>query len=101
MTKKGLRVLAIDMDAQANLSKLMGVVVEDHMHIGSALGGAVAPTITLAHILRPVGQNIQLAPSRIDLANVEVGLQQAAFNPTFGFGRAPHGVAAGHRPNPK
>lgn len=87
-TAKGMRVLAIDMDAQANLSKMFGVVVEDHMHIGSVLGGAVTPTLTMAQAIREVEQNVYLAPSKLDLANVELGLQQAAFNPTFGFGRA-------------
>ncbi len=74
LAANGLRILLVDLDPQANLSKRF--YDASTYTIADALGGAVEPLVSLAEILVPVDHagRLTLAPSELQLANIAVGL---------------------------
>lgn len=72
LAEAGLRALLIDLDAQANLSGRFDYQADTT--VADALGGAVDPKISLNEVIVPVGANLALAPSELQLANTAVGL---------------------------
>lgn len=82
--------LLIDMDPQANLTR-MCAPDQEQPHIGDVLGGAIAPTATVAQATQSVklGPGIgHLVPSHITLENVAVGLAQRNLNRLTALQRA-------------
>lgn len=74
----GFSVLLIDLDPQANLTKLSGVAA--HRHSGHVLGGAIQPSATLRTACQIGNHDLPIVPSSLDLANTAVGLAQRMFN---------------------
>lgn len=68
------RVLMIDADPQSSLSQACGVADTDGQSLAEVLGGAAAGDLTLSQVVRPLGDNLFLAPGDIALASVELGL---------------------------
>ena len=75
---QGLSVLLIDLDPQANLTKLSGVAAQRHS--GHILGGAIQPSATLRTACQIGHHDIPIVPASLDLANTAVGLAQRMFN---------------------
>lgn len=74
----GLSVLMVDLDPQANLTKLSGVAA--HRHSGHVLGGAIQPSATLRTACQIGNHDLAIVPASLDLANTAVGLAQRMFN---------------------
>lgn len=74
---RGHNVLLIDMDPQANLSKLSGVV--GRTNINSVLGGAVNPSASLRSAATYIDGNLSIITSDINLANTAHGLHNRSF----------------------
>lgn len=76
LAEHDLRVLCIDMDAQANLSVGLGINLGTIVHsMANVLG---EPHIRLKDIVVPSGTaNIEVAPATLDLASTEVDLLSA------------------------
>jgi len=76
LAERGLRVLCVDMDAQANLSVGLGINLADITHsMANVLGQADA---SLKEIVVSTGTaNIDVAPATLDLASTEVDLLSA------------------------
>jgi chromosome partitioning protein len=76
LAEHGLRVLAVDMDAQANLTVGLGINLANvHHSMANVLG---EPKIRLKDIVVPSGTaNIDVAPATLDLASTEVDLLSA------------------------
>ena len=70
----GRKVLLVDLDAQASLTLACGVTDADGQSMAEVLGSAHPGTLTLDEILRPVGDNLTLAPGDIALGSTELGL---------------------------
>lgn len=82
--------LLIDMDPQANLTRMCVPTVEQP-HIGDVLGGAVAPTANITQATQSIklGHGIgHLVPSHITVENVAVGLAQRNLNRLTALQRA-------------
>ena len=74
LAASGLRVLLVDLDAQASLTLACGITDADGQSMAEVLGSAHPGTLTLGEILRPVGANLTLAPGDIALGSTELGL---------------------------
>jgi chromosome partitioning protein len=76
LAERGLRVLCVDMDAQANLSVGLGINLADVVQsMANVLG---APNVALKEIVVSTGTaNIDVAPATLDLASTEVDLLSA------------------------
>lgn len=77
----GCRVLAIDADPQASLTRLarpLGNGQPSPTHLGHVLGGAHQPTANLRSAARDTDSGYQMVPAAIDLSNVAAGLTQRA-----------------------
>ena len=82
--------LLIDMDPQANLTRMCAPAAEQP-HIGDVLGGAISPTATIAQATQSIklGHGIgHLVPSHITAENVAVGLAQRNLNRLTALQRA-------------
>ena len=74
--EQGLRVLCIDMDAQANLTVGLGINLGTVTH--SMANVLMEPRIRLQDVVVPSGTpNIDVAPATLDLASTEVDLLSA------------------------
>jgi chromosome partitioning protein len=76
LAEHGLRVLCVDMDAQANLSVGLGINLATVQHsMANVLG---EPHVRLKDVILPTGTtNIDVAPATLDLASTEVDLLNA------------------------
>jgi chromosome partitioning protein len=74
---QGHSVLLIDMDPQANLSRLAGAV--SVQNINQVLGGAYSPTATLRGSAVPVEANLSIVTADLSLANTAHGLHSRQF----------------------
>lgn len=70
----GLRVLMVDMDAQASLTLACNVSDAADANLAHVLGGSARGNMGLADILFEVSDSLYLAPSDITLSRVELAL---------------------------
>ena len=73
LCNRGLRVLMIDMDSQASLTRALGLTAESHS-IADVMGGTNPGTLELNEIIQPVRGGLDLAPSNILMYTTEMGL---------------------------
>ncbi len=71
---EGVRTLLVDCDPQASLTAACGIGDSAGRSLADVIGGALSGTLGLAAIVRPLGDNLALAPSDIALAQSELGL---------------------------
>jgi len=69
------RVLLVDMDPQASLSQSMGIS-SPGQSIADVIGADKRGSLQLSQVIKPIADNLALAPSDIDLASCELGLVQ-------------------------
>lgn len=69
----GLRVLMVDCDPQGSLTQSCGVTAPK-FSMSDVIGGAKPGLVPIGTILRSVAPGLDLAPSDISLASVELGL---------------------------
>src|SRR5687767_847157 len=75
LAETGRRVLAIDLDPQANLTLGLGVDPADlTVSLAQVLG---TEALSLCEVIRPVHEGVDLAPATIDLAMSELELASA------------------------
>jgi chromosome partitioning protein len=71
----GQRVLLVDMDPQSSLTEACGVkVMERDKTMADVLGGSRQSKVKINQVIKPVGNNIGLAPATLDMAVCELGL---------------------------
>ena len=70
-----LRVLVLDIDPQSSLTESV-LDSKERPHIGDVLGDSAIGKLSLREIIRPLSENLAIAPSDISLANHEMGLIQ-------------------------
>lgn len=70
----GFRVLLVDIDPQASLTTSCGLGDADIDSMADVLGGAQPGRLTLAKVIRPVKDQLDIAPASLALAAVELGL---------------------------
>ena len=75
LAELGQRVLIIDLDPQASLSGACGFSGSDPS-LADVMGGTEKGTAKLSEIIKPVSDNLSLAPSDLNLAGTERGLYQ-------------------------
>lgn len=68
------RVLLIDLDPQASLTGATGTGDCEGRSLAEVLGGAQPGKLSLSDIITPVAENLDICPSDLALANVEMGL---------------------------
>lgn len=73
LSRKGKKILLIDLDPQANLSQSLGVKDADR-NIYRVLHGG----ITIPQAIYSISQNLDLVPSTLDLAGAEIELSSEA-----------------------
>lgn len=73
LCNRGLRVLMIDMDSQASLTRALGLTAESHS-IADVMGGTNPGTLELNEVIQPVRDGLDLAPSNILMYTTEMGL---------------------------
>ncbi|NPV87742.1 MAG: ParA family protein [Anaerolineae bacterium] len=74
LAQKGCRVLLIDLDPQASLTGATGTGDCEGRSLAEVLGGAQPGKLSLSDIITPVAENLDICPSDLALANVEMGL---------------------------
>lgn len=79
LAESGQRVLMVDLDPQASLSGACGVAGSDPS-LADVLGSNEAGKVKLSAIIRPLADNLSLAPSDLSLAGTERGLYQRLGN---------------------
>lgn len=70
----GLRILLIDSDPQASLTRACGVDDSSGGSLAEVLGGSSPGKLTLPQVIRKVGPGLDLVPADIALATAELGL---------------------------
>ena len=75
LAERGQSVLMVDLDPQASLSGACGVGGSDPS-LADVLGSDKAGKVKLSAIIRPLADNLSLAPSDLSLAGTERGLYQ-------------------------
>ena len=73
LVENGRRVLLVDMDPQASLTQALGLDVPGQS-LAEVIGGAEPGHLFLQNIIKTVSTGLDLAPSDIALANVELAL---------------------------
>ena len=76
LAELGWRVLLIDLDPQASLSGALGVTESNGRSMAEVLGGAQAGQLSLADVVIHHNSGVDLAPSDLSMAAVELGLAQ-------------------------
>lgn len=75
MVAQGYRVLAVDVDQQANLTTSLGI---DPLELEASVYHLFTdPTVSAADIKQPTAEGIDLLPSSNDLAVVDFGIKEA------------------------
>jgi chromosome partitioning protein len=77
--RQNFRVLLIDMDPRASLTKLSGAVAHAGSNINQVLGGANRASASLRQAAVMGDYDIDIVPSDMGLANTAYGLQQRMF----------------------
>ena len=67
------RVLMIDLDPQSSLTTSCGIVEADP-NLTSVIGNSQPGNLPLAKVIQPVTENLYIAPSSLDMAAVELGI---------------------------
>lgn len=75
LAERGQRVLIVDLDPQASLSGACGLSGSDPS-LADVLGGDKAGKVAMSAIIKPLTDNLSLAPSDLSLAGTERGLYQ-------------------------
>lgn len=70
---RGLRVLLIDMDSQASLTKALGIKAE-HKSIADVMGSHLEGTLTLSEVSQVIRDGLSIVPSNILLYTTEMSL---------------------------
>ena len=70
---RGFRVLLIDMDSQASLTKALGVEAESKS-IADVMGSHMEGSLSLRDVTQPIRYGLSIAPSNILLYTTEMGL---------------------------
>lgn len=76
LAARGVRVLLVDMDPQASLTRSCGLAETSGRSVAEVLGGAHPGKTPLSEIVVKLDDNLSLAPSDIALAQSELGLTQ-------------------------
>ena len=71
--KRGKRVLLMDLDPQASLTQGLGIDAHNRS-LAEVLGGSKRGNLTMAQIVRPLGERQSIAPADIALAQCELGM---------------------------
>ena len=74
LASQGVRVLLVDADPQASLTRSCGEADTDGRSLAEVMGSIQPGTLRLTDILKPLYDNLTLAPSDIALASSELGL---------------------------
>ena len=67
------KVLMIDLDPQSSLTTSCGIVEADP-NLTSVIGNSQPGNLPLAKVIQPVTENLYIAPSSLDMAAVELGI---------------------------
>jgi len=70
---RGLKVLLIDMDSQASLTKALGITAESKS-IADVMGSHLEGTLTIREVTQVIRDGLSIAPSNILLYTTEMGL---------------------------
>lgn len=70
----GYKTLLIDMDPQASLTMSCGFRLAVTPGMVDVMGGAAPGTLSIPRITKRVSDNLDLAPSNLDLSGVELGI---------------------------
>jgi chromosome partitioning protein len=74
MAANGRRVLLVDLDPQASLTGATGTEDSEDFSMAEVMGGTKPGTRTLSEIIKPISDNLDICPSDIALATVEMAL---------------------------
>ena len=72
IAERGRRVLLVDLDGQATLTRACGLADADGRGMAEVMGGVQAGTLVLGDIVRNLGPGLDLAPSDIALSHAEL-----------------------------
>jgi chromosome partitioning protein len=75
LADRGQRVLLVDMDPQSGLTGVCGMLSSE-ASLADVLGGANPGYLGIGSVLQKLEERVSLAPSRIELANNELGMVQ-------------------------
>ncbi|MBM3187661.1 MAG: ParA family protein [Chloroflexi bacterium] len=69
------RVLLVDMDPQSSLTEACGVkVLERDKTMADVMGGSKPGKVRISQVIKPLDENLALAPATLDMAVCELGL---------------------------
>lgn len=74
LSRRGARVLLVDMDPQASLTTSCGLS-DVSPNLADVLGGAQPGRVPLVKVIRNIAEGLDLAPSNLSMAGAELGLQ--------------------------
>jgi len=74
MASAGYKVLMIDLDPQASLTISSGYQAPISPSMLDVFGGVKPGDSSITEIIKPVGERLDLAPSNLDMAGVELGI---------------------------
>ncbi|MCJ7782413.1 MAG: ParA family protein [Desulfobacterales bacterium] len=74
LARSGLWVLMIDMDPQGSLTTSCGFGDGVQPNLTDVIGGSQPGKMTLDKVIKPVSERLDLAPSNLDMAAVELGI---------------------------
>lgn len=74
LSAAGYKILMVDLDPQASLTMSSGYKYPISPSMVDVFGGAAAGTVEIKQIIKPVADRLDLAPSHLDMAGVELGI---------------------------
>lgn len=74
LASEGYKVLLMDLDPQASLTMSCGYTEIISPSMVNVMGGANPGDKTIKQIIKPVANRLDLAPSNLDLAGIELGI---------------------------
>lgn len=74
LARSGLRVLMVDIDPQGSLTTSCGLGDDVKPNLTDVLGGSQPGSLTLDKVIKPVSERLDLAPSNLDMAAIDLGL---------------------------